>query len=161
MGDIVTEIDGKETKNSQSVVREVLKKQVGQQVEIVVLRDGKRKTVSIVTEQMPTEPGEEKGESPEVKEWFGLRVAPVTPDLAKQLGLPKTEGVVIEGVLPGSVGQEQGLRKGDVIFEVNRQRVQDETAYRKAMQKAKLDQGVLLLVYRGGSTFFVVVKEAN
>ena len=29
------------------------------------------------------------------------------------------------------------------------------------MQKVKLDQGVLLLVYRGGATFFVVVKEAN
>jgi len=102
------------------------------------------------------------GEKPavtEVKEWFGLRVVPVTPDIAKQLALPRPEGVVVEAVEPGSVAQDAGLRKGDVIFEVNRQRIKDEKDYRKEMEKVKPDQGVLLLIHRGGSTFFVTLKE--
>ena len=76
VGDIVIEIDGKEIENSQSVVREVLKKQVGQQVEIVVLRDGKRKTVSIVTNRCPPSPRRKGRITSDAKEWFGLRVTP-------------------------------------------------------------------------------------
>jgi predicted RNA-binding protein with TRAM domain len=71
------------------------------------------------------------------KEWFGLRVTTVTPDIAKQLGLAKAEGVAIESVEAGSAAQDAGLRKGDVILEVNRQRIRNEDDYRKAMEKAK------------------------
>jgi len=95
----------------------------------------------------------------EGKEWFGLRVGSVTPDIAKQLALPRAEGVVVEDVEAGSAAQEAGLRKGDVIFEVNRQRIKNEKDYRTEMEKAKPDQGVLLLIHRRGSTFFVTLKE--
>jgi serine protease Do len=157
VGDIVVEIDGKKTNNSQDVVREVLKKQVGQKVQFVIIRDGKRIEVSITTGVMPPET-ERKPPQP-TKEWFGLRVTNVTPDIAKQLGLTMAEGVVIEGVEAGSVAQEVGLRKGDVILEVNRQRIKNEDDYLKAMEKVKPGQSVLLLVNRGGSMFFVPLME--
>ena len=159
VGDVVVEIDGAKVRSSQEVVREVLKKRVGQQVQFVVIREGKPLTLSVTTDQMPEEVAGEKPEVSEGKEWFGLHVVPVTPDIAKQLSLPRAEGVVVEAVEPGSVAQDAGLRKGDVIFEVNRQRIKDEKDYRKEMEKVKPDQGVLLLIHRGGSTFFVTLKE--
>ena len=97
------------------------------------MRDGKRVDVPIATGLMPPET-ERKPPQP-TKEWFGLRVTAVTPDIAKQLGLTKAVGVVIEGVEAGSMAQEAGLRKGDVILEVNRQRIENEDDYRKAMEK--------------------------
>jgi len=136
-----------------------LKKRVGQQVQFVVVREGKRLNLSVTTAQMPEEMAGEKTEAPEAKEWFGLRVVPVTPDIAKQLALPRAEGVVVDAVEPGSVAQDSGLRKGDVIFEVNRQRIRDEKDYRREMDKVKPDQGALLLIHRRGSTFFVTLKE--
>ncbi len=154
IGDIVVQIDGKKIKDSQDVVREVLKRQIGQKIVLEVIRDGKRVEISVTTAEMPSAPGERKPAGP-AKEWFGLRVSSVTPDIARQLDLPKAEGVVIEAVEIGSVAQGAGLRKGDVILEVNRQRIKDENDYRKAMEKVKPDQGVLLLVNREGSTFFV------
>jgi serine protease Do len=157
VGDIVVEIEGKNTNNSQDVVREVLKKQVGQKVQFVIIRDGKHIEVPITTGVMPPET-ERKPPQP-TKEWFGLRVTNVTPDIAKQLGLTMAEGVVIEGVEAGSVAQEVGLRKGDVILEVNRQRIKNEDDYLKAMEKVKPGQSVLLLVNRGGSMFFVPLME--
>ena len=157
VGDIVVEIDGKKIKDSQDVVREVLKKQVGQKIQFVIIRDGKRVEVSITTGLMPSEP-ERKPPQP-TKEWFGLRVTAVTADIAKQLGLAKAAGVVIEGVEAGSVAQGAGLRKGDVILEVDRQRIENEDDYRKAMEKVKPGQPVLLLVNRGGSMFFVPLAE--
>ncbi len=157
-GDIIVQIDGKKIKDSQDVVREVLKRPVGQKILLEVIRDGKRVEISVTTAQMPSMPGERKPAGPG-KEWFGLRVVTVTSDIAKQLGLTKAEGVVVEGVEMGSAAQSAGLRKGDVILEVNRQRIKDVNDYRSAMEKIKPDQGALLLVNREGSTFFVSLAE--
>jgi len=157
-GDVVTEIDGVKIKNSQDVVREVLKKKVGQKVNFVVLREGKRLEISVTTAQMPEKIGE-RGPAMPVREWFGLRVSNVTPEIAKQLGLTKTEGVVIVGVQPNSTAQAAGLKPGDIILEVNRQKILNEKDYRTAMEKVMPEQGVLFLIDRGGSTFFVTLTE--
>ena len=157
-GDAVIEIDGVKVTNSQDVVREVLKKQVGQKVNFVILREGKRTEISLTTAQMPEKIGEREPVKP-TREWFGLRVSNVTPDIAKQLGLTKTEGVVIVGMDPNSVAQRAGLKAGDIILEVNRQKVFNENDYRSVMEKPKPDQGVLFLIDREGSTFFVTLTE--
>jgi serine protease Do len=158
VGDVVIEVDGGKVTSSQDVVREVLKKKVGQKVNFVILRDGKRTEVSLTTAQMPEKIGE-RGPAKPTREWFGLRVSNVTPDIAKQLDLTKTEGVVITGVEPNSVAQGAGLKAGDIILEVNRQKILNQNDYRSAMEKAKPDQGVLFLIDRAGSTFFVTLTE--
>jgi len=158
VGDVAIEVDGVKVKSTQDVVREVLKKKVGQKVNFVVLREGKRTQVSVTTAQMPEKIGE-RGPAKPAREWFGLRVSNVTPDIAKQLGLAKTEGVVITGVEPNSVALGAGLKAGDIILEVNRQKILNENDYRSAMDKAKPDQGVLFLIDREGSTIFVMLTE--
>ena len=159
VGDIIVTLDGVKIKNSQDVVREVLKKQVGQRVRFGVLREGKEIDVSATTVEMPAEKKDARAASSEKKEWFGLHVTTVTPDIVRELGLSRTEGVVVQEVDPGSPGANAGLRKGDVIVEVNRQKIKDEDEYQQAMEKMKPDQGALFLLNRGGSTFFVSVKE--
>ncbi|MGA2315285.1 MAG: Do family serine endopeptidase [Thermodesulfobacteriota bacterium] len=158
VGDVVVEVDRVKVKNSQDVVQEVLKKQVGQKVNFVILREGKRVEISLTTAQMPEKIGEREPAKPK-KEWFGLRVSNVTPDIARQLDLTKTEGVVIVGVDPNSVAQTAGLKAGDIILEVNRQKIFNESDYRSAMEKAKPNQGMLFLIDRQGSTFFVTLTE--
>lgn len=160
-GDIITEIDGKKVQNSQEVVREVLKKKVGETIEIRVIRDGKPIKVSVTTAPMPSEE-ERKAVLSKTETWFGLRVKTLTPEISRQLGLStKLEGVVIEYMEEGSVAREAGLQNGDVIMEVNRERVRNESEYQAAMEKSKPDQGVLFLVNRRGSMFFVSLKEGR
>jgi len=158
VGDVVIEVDGVKIKSSQDVVHEVLKKKVGQKVNLVILRGGKRLEISVTTAQMPEKIGE-RGPAKPTREWFGLQVSNVTPEIAKQLGLTKTEGVVITGVEPNSAGQAAGLKAGDIILEVNRQKILNENEYLSAMEKAKPDQGVLFLIDRQDSTFFVTLTE--
>jgi serine protease Do len=141
------------------VVCEVLKKLVDQKIELDILREGKQIKIPVITEKMASEPGERKAGQPEMKEWFGLRVRPITPVIAKQLGLAKAEGVVIAGVESESVAQEIGLREGAVILEVNCQKIRNEEDYQSAMGKVKPDKAVLLLIGRGNSTFFVSLAE--
>jgi len=158
-GDIVMEVDGVKVKNSQDLVKEVLKKKVGQNIRLGIIREGKTMEIPVTTAQMPSEP--RKPAETEKKEWFGLAVRDLTPDIAKQLGLTKTEGVIIERVEAGSPAQDVGLRPGDVILEINRQKITNEEDYRKAMEKFVPEKGALLLVNRGGSTFFVSLKESK
>ena len=159
VGDIVLNIDGKKIKNSQDVVHEVLKKKVGQKIELEILREGKEIKVPVTTAKMPSDPKEQKAGQRETKEWFGLHVNPITPDISKKLGLAKAEGVVITGVESASAAQDAGLRQGDVILEVNRQKIRNEEDYRDAMKKVKPEKGALLLIGRGNSTFFVSLGE--
>jgi serine protease Do len=159
VGDIVVSIDGVKIKNSQDVVREVLKKQVGQRIQFVVVREGKELDIPATTFEMPAEKKDSRAAVSEMKEWFGLRVTAVTPDIAKELGLSSREGVVLQDVEPESPGASAGLRKGDVILEVNREKIKNEMDYLQVMEKVKPEQGALFLVNRGGSTFFVSVKE--
>ena len=158
-GDIVTDVDGTKVKSSQELVKEVLKKAVGQEIRLGIIREGNRLEISLTTAQMPDEPRRQKASEEEKKEWFGLRVRELTPEAAKELGLRRVEGVLIERVEPGSPAQDVGLRAGDVILEVNRQRIRTEEEYRKAMEKVVPEKGALLLVSRGGSTFFVSLRE--
>ncbi len=80
----------------------------------------------------------------------------LTPELASRLGLEEDEGVVITGVQPGSVASEAGLRREDVILEVDKQEIGDVDDLEE--QLAEADDGALLLIRRGDATVFVPLK---
>jgi serine protease Do len=77
---------------------------------------------------------------------LGVSVEKVTPQVAKELGLSKTAGVVISGVAPGSAAQQAGLQKGDVVFRVNNTPVNDPKEFDKLISRAAEGGGALLLV---------------
>ena len=64
-----------------------------------------------------------------------FRSVTLTPDLAENLGVDRSlKGVVVTQVEPGGPAADAGLRRGDVILEVNRQPVKDADAYKKALK---------------------------
>ena len=87
----------------------------------------------------------------------GITVETLDSDTAQQLQLPEaTKGVVVTGVDPSSPAADSGLRKGDVIQEVNHQPVKNAAEFEAAMSKSE-KSGTLLLVNRGGTTVFVAL----
>jgi len=160
IGDIIKEIDGQKVRNSRELVQHVLKKEVGQEVTLKIIRDGKELTVLVKTEEMP---GAIKAEAevPEIKKgWFGLKVEEITPQLVQRWGITADRGVVIVEVEPGSSGQNAGLQPGDVILEVNRKEIKGIEDYQRAMAGAnRKEGGVLFLVNRKGGNIFVILQE--
>ena len=69
--------------------------------------------------------------------------------------------MVVSAVAPGSSADDAGLRRGDVILEVNREPVKDLGDYRKAIKGAQKGKSVLLLVRRGDNTIFLALKPSN
>jgi serine protease Do len=80
----------------------------------------------------------------------------VTARTARQLGLPETaSGVVVTQIDPSSEAADSGLRRGDVIQEVNRKPVRNVEDFQNALRNSK-DQ-TLLLVNRQGNSLYLAV----
>jgi serine protease Do len=89
---------------------------------------------------------------------LGLGVDNLTPELARQFGISDKGGVVITEVQPGSSADGAGLRRHDIILEVDRQPIKDVQGYEQALAKGS-PGSVLLLIERGGTTLFVPLKR--
>ena len=88
-----------------------------------------------------------------------MSVQDLTGDLAQQLGLEDTKGVVVAAVDPDGPASEAGIRRGDVILEVDRQEVKDTKSLQKALEKS--DERALMLVRRGDNQLYMTVKRAG
>jgi serine protease Do len=155
VGDVIVEFDGKEVKDSAELPIIVARTTVDKKVSMKVLRDKKEVTLNVAVGELKDE--EVVASVPEKGE-LGLTVQKLTPQLAENLGLDKADGVVVTAVEPGSAGDEAGVRRGDVIVEVDRKPVRGVEDYRKAIAGSRKGRGVLFFVRRGESTLFLALK---
>ena len=155
VGDVIVEFDGKEVKDSGDLPIIVARTAVDKKIRMKVLRDKKEVTLSVAVGELKDE--EVVASVPEKGE-LGMTVQKLTPQLAENLGLDKTDGVVVTAVEPGSAADEAGVRRGDVIVEVDRKPVRGVEEYRKAIAGSRKGRGVLFLVRRGESTLFLALK---
>jgi serine protease Do len=155
VGDVITEFDGKEVKDSGDLPIIVARTPVDKRVKMKVLRDKKEAVLNVAVGELKDE--EVVAAVPEKGE-LGLTVQRLTPQMAESLGLEKSEGVVVTAVEPSSTADEAGIRRGDIILEVDRKAVRNMDDYKKAIAGARKGRGVLFLVRRGDSTLFLALK---
>jgi serine protease Do len=158
--DVIREFDGKAIDDFDDLPRLVARTPVDRKVGIVVIRDGKRKelTTKVGALEEPEIAKAAATASPGGSSAFGLRVQNLTPELAEQLGLEgNANGVVVSSVEPDGPAGEAGLRRGDVIVEVDRHEVADSGALEKRLEET--DDRALLLVRRGDSQLYVPLKR--
>jgi Trypsin-like serine proteases, typically periplasmic, contain C-terminal PDZ domain len=87
--------------------------------------------------------------------WLGIYMQPVTKELASYFGLQQPEGVLVSSVAEDSPAQKAGLRRGDIILEYNKNKVNDPDALKKEVMNSEIGKQVVLLVYRDGNTLFI------
>jgi serine protease Do len=158
VGDVIVEFDGHAVKDSTELPLLVARTAVGKTVKVKVIRDKGTETFTVKVGELKEEEVATAGK----EEGFGLSVQPLTPDIAESLGLGSdVKGVVVSGVESGSAADDAGLRRGDVILEVNREPVKDLASYRKALKSAGKGKSVLFLVRRGDNTVFLALKPSD
>jgi serine protease Do len=155
VGDVIVEFDGKEVKDSGDLPIIVARTAVDKKVRMKVMRDKKEVSLNVAVGELKDE--EVVATAPEKGE-LGLTVQRLTPQIAESLGLDKTEGVVVTAVEAGSAADEAGIRRGDVVLEVDRKAIRNLDEYKKAVAIARKGRGVLFLVRRGDSTLFLALK---
>ncbi|UCD55310.1 MAG: Do family serine endopeptidase [Candidatus Omnitrophota bacterium] len=140
-GDIIKTFDGKEIATVHNLLREVSNKKIGEIAAVGIIRDRVKMTVKVKIGKRPSriELAEEKAfEVPEkIKKWRGIKVTGITDEIARELNLEDKEGVVIIELDASGPGYAAGLRKGDVLKEINKTKIRNLADYKKITEEAK------------------------
>lgn len=159
-GDILTDYENEKITNMNDLVRKVGKAKVGKIVNIKFIRDRVAKTCEVEIGKYPYgEGGEEERpaapKEPESELWRGIRVTNITDEIAIQLGIKDKTGVVIIEADPSSSPfYELGMRRGDVIREINRNMIKDVPDFNRVTREAK---GKALV--RTDKGYFIIVEK--
>ena len=151
-GDIITAVDGKKVFTSRELSQEIANSKVGEKVSVTLLRDGREKTIDVELAKRKDSrlalgdrgygSGDENGD-------LGLKLSELTPDTARQLGLESNDkGVVVTDVDPGGKGAKAGIEQGDLIKEINHERIKSLKDYKVQMAEVKSGDEVKILVKR-------------
>ena len=163
-GDIVLSFAGEDVESAAQFRNLVAAQKPKEDVQMVVLRDGRRKTLTITLAKRPSidELRGDLGRQPrdkEPSEHLGMAVGDITPELARRYGLEGQTGVIVTHVASGSEAEEKGLQPGLVIKEVNREKVRTAKQFQQVVDEAIAgDQRVLLLVSDGQTSQYVVLS---
>ena len=124
-----------------------------------VLREGQEKTFPItVTELTEDKLNKEAAEQPNEENRIGLAVEDLDARMARRFDLKDTKGVVVTDVAPGSTAADAGLRRGDVILEVNGKAIPDAKTFQKVLVEQPKKSYSRFLVKREGRTIIVAVE---
>ncbi len=163
--DVITQVDTAPVATDTQLQREILKKKVGQTVQLTVWRKGQTVKIPVTTGELPTEIGRLAIESPtkpvprpEDANKFGLQVQDLTKEVATRLKLDVQQGVIVTDVADDSIAAGQDIQREDVITEVDGKPIHNVASFRDALTKADPRRGVLLYLDRKGSRTFAVLK---
>jgi serine protease Do len=166
--DVIVEFAGTKINSPRNLQALASRSPIGSSQPVVVLRDGKRHELQVTLREAPANYGERvvkpieataEGEGSKQYDKLGLQVGPLTGDVAQQLGITATSGVVITAVEDGGPADKAGLAPSEVITQVGRKPVKSVADFEAEVKNASPDKGVLLLVRSGEGSRFVVVKS--
>jgi len=158
-GDIISKVNGRPIETPSGLSRSVAALLPGAKIDLEIVRNGERRQVVVdlgerkedaVVASIPPPPP-----VPELK--LGINVQDLTPELAEKFKIKDKKGALVGKVEVGSAAQEQGLREGDLIKEVNRQPVTTADEFKSAVAQVKKGDSVLLRVVRENRAFYSVL----
>ncbi len=156
-GDVIVSFQGKDVKDSKNLPYIVSSTPVGTNAEVVVIRNGERKTFHVKLGERPSS-GEEMAENQSSKLNLGLQVEALTPEIARRYGISDTEGLLVVNVDYNSPAGEAGLMRGDIILEVDRQKMRTEDDFDRKLKDYKPGDKILLLIKRRNTTIYTTLK---
>ncbi len=155
-GDLVVKINGRAVDSPGSLRNIVASSGSGGQIRIEYYRGKKLISTSVKLGELPSEQTAAKKPSTKLG---GIRVAPLNRNSRAKFNIPPRVnfGVVVTQMKRQSRAARAGLRPGDVILEVNRVTINSVRRFKKLYSASK--GRVLLLVYRQGSTMFMILNK--
>jgi serine protease Do len=159
-GDIIVEFNGEPIAEWRDLPLVVANTNVDDKAKVILYRDGKRKALNIRIGELddPTQIAS-TGKPANAADAFGLHAQDLTPALASQLGLDESSGVIVTDVAPDGPAAEAGIRRGDIIIELDQKPVNSADDLAKKLESS--DESVLALVKRGDNTLYVPLKRAG
>jgi len=159
-GDIITKIDGKEITSTSTLSRIVASITPDKKVDLNILRDGKGKVITLALGERKEDQklaSAQKGPD----SLLGISVTEITPELKDKYKLKIDKGILISKLDPDSRFDIEALREGDVIKELNKQKMDSVNDFNEAAKKIKEADSPLIYINRENRSFFIVLKPKD
>ncbi len=154
--DLVVAIDGKPVKNASELRNIIASTMPGSKIELEILRDGKKKNITVVLDNSPDSQSTEEGTPAHKPFDLGMKLEPAEASELSLYGYSK--GLVVTEIDPQSPADRAGIAVGDIIFEVNRAEVGTASEFDKNVRKTPSGRPLLLLIGRNGGMMFVALN---
>ncbi|NOY13365.1 MAG: PDZ domain-containing protein, partial [Deltaproteobacteria bacterium] len=155
-GDVILKMDGKKVKKVAKFRNTIALTRPGSKVELTVLRDGKKKTITVTIGALETD-AKGRPVSADKLPKLGMSLQKLNAELAAQLGYKGANGVLVTAVEAGSIADRAGIKRGDLIEEVNRTAVTDPAQVKKLIKQSN-KKVILLLVRQGDASRYLALK---
>ena len=158
-GDVIEQLNGQNVESVNDLRLQIASAAPGTTVHLTILRNGDHRDVAVTLSELPAKAAaggaNELGEDSPM---HGVQVRDLTASIAHDLGLNSSaKGVVVTDVADGTPAADAGLRRGDLIEELNHHPVTDVSRYQNIVREAG-KQELVLLINRGGETSFLAVE---
>jgi len=155
-GDIIIRFNGRKVRNVHQLRSSVASTEPGSKVPVEVLRDGKRSTLTVEIGELETATASIQTTESSVD--LGMTVKNLTPEIARQLGYERKDGVLVTGVEPLGLAAKAGIAVNDLIISVQGEAVSNVTEFRREIAKQDFGKGVRLVVQTGAVQRFVFLR---
>ena len=146
--DIIVALNGQPVSTGRELSSIIANTPVGDKTRITLMRGGEKKTLTAKVAKREEKESLVSRED-ERSDALGLQVADLTNERAQQFGLDKDEsGVLVIDVENGSRAEKAGVRVGDIIKGINRQKVDSLDDYSGVMKKADSEEALHILILR-------------
>lgn len=161
--DVITQVDGVAVASARDLQKEVLKKKVGQAVELAVWRNGQTLKIAVTTGELPGDFTKAANTAPakaidQKEDAYGLKVMDLGKELAEKIKTKSGGGVVVQEVEQGSPADEAGLEPKDIITEVDQKPIVNSVGFHAALKNHDSSKRVLLFIERNGQKTYAVLK---
>jgi serine protease Do len=156
-GDVIISYRGRTVDNVGEFRNQVALTTPGSKEELTILRDGKRKRLTVIIGKQDDKSQMANNSSQSTDE-IGMTFQTITPQLAEQFKVRPGTGVVVTEVRPGSTAAMAGIKPGTVILQANRKRIKDATDFKKIIKGSKTTKSVVLLILSDDYQRYVVLN---
>ena len=160
VGDVIIKFNGKSIATSSALPPMVGITPIKKDVPVVVVRRGKNKTLTVrigeLTDEVAETPIQEEEAGTVEIDRMGVNVSDVPEDMRAQLKIPRG-GSLIHQVKQGPAA-DSGLRRGDVILQVQYQDVEDAKQLKQLIDAVDSGRPVAILVQRGIHPIYLAIK---
>ncbi len=154
VGDVIVGYQGQPVSDVGDFRNRVALTEPDEKVKLTVLRKGERRTMNVKIGSLAN--AGELAQSGGAANDLGMAVGELTPEVAKRLGMPSDQGVMVTQVAPDSPAAGVGLSPGDVILEVNQQPVTSVQDFYASIQSSKNKRAVMLVRSRNVQRYVVL-----
>ena len=157
--DVITEVNGKKVETSRQLTGLIADITVGETARVKVIRNGKARTFKVKIAKRNDDRVMSRTEPEKRQEEFGIQVTAITDEIAQRFNITETSGVIVSDLDRGGVGDQAGVRVGDIIKEINHRVIESVSDYDEAVEQADPNATLNLFIWRKGAGFLVLKLE--